>query len=109
MAIEEGESADGATRQPFDDRMCELVVEFRPEVVSSHFGLPDERFVGRVKDTGAKIISSATFVEEARWLEERGCDAIVAQGSEAGGHRGLFLSEDVATQPSTMALCAAGC
>jgi len=104
MGIEEGESAGGATRQPFDDKMCDLVVEFHPEVVSFHFGLPDEKLLAKVKDTGAKVISSATFVDEARWLAERGCDAIVAQGYEAGGHRGLFLSEDVSTQPSTMSL-----
>src|SRR5438067_898766 len=104
MGIEEGESAGGATRQPFDDKMCDLVVEFHPEVVSFHFGLPDEILLGKVKDTGAKVISSATFVDEARWLAERGCDAIVAQGYEAGGHRGNFLSEDVSTQSGTMAL-----
>jgi len=72
--------------------------------VSFHFGLPDEKLLAKVKDTGAKVISSATFVDEARWLAERGCDAIVAQGYEAGGHRGLFLSEDVSTQPGTMSL-----
>src|SRR4030081_2295219 len=60
--------------------------------------------VRRVRDTGAKVVSSATSVDEARWLEDRGCDAIVAQGYEAGGHRGNFLSEDVSTQSGTMAL-----
>src|SRR5580700_10173873 len=74
------------------------------QVVSFHFGLPEEKLVQRVRDTGAKIVSSATSVDEARWLEDRGCDAIVAQGYEAGGHRGNFLSEDVSTQSGTMAL-----
>ena len=53
---------------------------------------------------GAKISSSATTVDEARWLEARGVDAIIAQGLEAGGHRGMFLSDDLATQVGTLAL-----
>jgi nitronate monooxygenase len=80
------------------------VEEFAPEVVSFHFGLPDQRFVERVRSTGARVFSSATTVSEARWLEEHGCDAIIAQGSEAGGHRAMFLSTDVLTQLGTMAL-----
>jgi len=91
-------------RAPFDHKMCDLVMEFHPEVVSFHFGLPDKDLVTRVRKAGAKIISSATSVDEARWLEDQGCDAIVAQGYEAGGHRGIFLSEDVSTQVGTMAL-----
>src|SRR5215470_8094337 len=89
---------------PFDDRMCDLVLEFQPEVVSFHFGLPDKNLLPRVRRTGAKIISSATSVDEARWLEDQGCDAIVAQCCEAGGHRGMFLTSDVSTQIGTMAL-----
>jgi nitronate monooxygenase len=84
--------------------MCGLVEEFAPEVVSFHFGLPDKRLLARVKATGAKVLSSATTVAEARWLEREGCDAIVAQGFEAGGHRGMFLSDDIATQVGTFAL-----
>ena len=84
--------------------MCDVVSEFRPEVVSFHFGLPDEKLLGRVRATGAKIISSATTTDEARWLEDRGCDAIIAQGYEAGGHRGMFLTKDVSGQPGLMAL-----
>ena len=57
-----------------------------------------------MKATGAKVISSATTVREAIWLEERGCDAIIAQGFEAGGHRGIFLSEHADRQVGTMAL-----
>jgi nitronate monooxygenase len=91
-------------RAAFDSAMCDLVAELRPDVVSFHFGLPEKSLVARVKATGAKILSSATTVEEARWLEARGCDAIVAQGIEAGGHRGMFLSDDLSTQIGTLSL-----
>ena len=91
-------------RAPFDDAMCAAVEDLKPEVVSFHFGLPEARLLGRVRLTGAKIISSATTVREARWLAEQGCDAIIAQGLEAGGHRGMFLEADVAMQPGTFAL-----
>lgn len=94
----------GAGRNPFSAESCALVEEFRPEVVSFHFGLPDAVLMERVKATGAKVIASATTVAEARFLEERGCDAIIAQGAEAGGHRGVFLEPDIATQPGTLAL-----
>ncbi|PSM15860.1 MULTISPECIES: NAD(P)H-dependent flavin oxidoreductase [Nitratireductor] len=94
----------GGGRVPFDEAGCALVEECRPQVVSFHFGLPEPALVERVKKTGARIIASATTVAEARWLEGRGCDAIIAQGAEAGGHRGLFLTDDVAAQPGTMAL-----
>ncbi|MBS3647339.1 nitronate monooxygenase [Pseudaminobacter sp. 19-2017] len=93
-----------SNRTPFDDQLCALIEEFRPEVVSFHFGLPEPRLLDRVKQTGAKILSSATTVKEARWLEENGADAIIAQGFEAGGHRGLFLDEDISTQVGTFAL-----
>jgi len=89
---------------PFDEKMCDLVMEFHPEVVSFHFGLPDKNLLLRIRKTGAKILSSATSVTEARWLEDQGCDAIIAQGLEAGGHRGMFLTEDVSTQVGIMAL-----
>src|SRR6516162_327411 len=93
-----------SARAPFDDKMCDLVVEFHPEVVSFHFGLPNKNLFQRVRRSGAKILSSATSVEEARWLEDRGCDVIIAQGFEAGGHRGMFLTDDVSTQVGSMAL-----
>ncbi len=83
---------------------CDLVAELKPEIVSFHFGLPSEELLSRVKAAGAKVLSSATTVEEAIWLEQRGCDAIIAQGIEAGGHRGMFISDTVATQVGTMAL-----
>src|SRR5262249_20213527 len=76
----------------------------RPDVVSFHFGLPERTLLARVRATGAKILSSATTVEEARWLEAEGCDAIVAQGFEAGGHRGMFLTDDLSTQIGTVCL-----
>lgn len=106
--IEAGIDPEGpipaSNRAPFDAAFCELIEEFRPQVVSFHFGLPDIVLLERVKATGAKVISSATTVREAVWLEERGCDAIIAQGNEAGGHRGLFLGDDVTSQPGTFAL-----
>jgi nitronate monooxygenase len=93
-----------SNRAPFDVAACEVVEEFRPEVVSFHFGLPEKSLLDRVKATGAKILSSATTVEEAIWLEQHGCDAIIAMGYEAGGHRGMFLSDDLSSQVGTLAL-----
>jgi nitronate monooxygenase len=94
----------GPARLPFDAAACALVEELRPEVTSFHFGLPDEPLLARVRATGAKIMASATTVAEARWLAERGCDAIIAQGVEAGGHRGMFLATDPGGQIGTFAL-----
>jgi nitronate monooxygenase len=91
-------------RAAFDSAMCDLVAELRPEVVSFHFGLPEKTLVARVRATGAKILSSATTVKEAQWLESEGCDAIIAQGIEAGGHRGMFLTDDISTQIGTLSL-----
>jgi nitronate monooxygenase len=91
-------------RAPFDDSFCGLVEEFRLEIVSFHFGLPERALLDRVKATGARVISSATTAREAIWLEERGCDAIIAQGAEAGGHRGNFLNLHADQQVGTMAL-----
>lgn len=90
-------------RAPFDEVSCALVEQLAPAVVSFHFGLPAPALLARVRKAGAKVISSATTVAEARLLEAEGCDAIIAQGYEAGGHRGVFLG-DVATQVGTMAL-----
>ena len=95
LGLDPQETPPASGRTPFDADACALVERFRPEVVSFHFGLPETSLLERVKATGAKVISSATTVAEARWLEERGCDAIIAQGLEAGGHRGTFLSADV--------------
>ncbi len=93
-----------AIRVPFDESACEVVEELKPEVVSFHFGLPEQTLLRRVKAVGAKVLSSATTVAEARWLEAHGCDAIIAQGFEAGGHRGMFLSDQFATQVGTLSL-----
>lgn len=93
-----------SNRAPFDDATCQIVEELRPEVVSFHFGLPEKSLLDRVKATGAKVLSSATTVEEAIWLEQHGCDAIIAMGNEAGGHRGMFLADDVSRQVGLFAL-----
>lgn len=100
-------SGGGAGRMPFNDAMCEVVERNAPPVVSFHFGLPDEALLGRVKMAGCTVLCSATTVDEACWLEANGCDAIIAQGAEAGGHRGTFLTDPIssaASQPGTMAL-----
>lgn len=94
----------GPGRTPFDATAAELVEAFRPAVVSFHFGLPEPALLARVKATGARVLASATTVEEGRWLEAHGADAVIAQGLEAGGHRGMFLSEDLTTQVGTFAL-----
>ena len=96
--------AGGPSRAPFDADACALVEELRPSAVSFHFGLPAPELLARVKASGAVVLASATTVAEARWLEARGCDAIIAQGFEAGGHRGMFLSEAVHSQVGSMAL-----
>lgn len=93
-----------AGRAPFDAALCEVVEHYRPEVASFHFGLPDAALLERVRRTGAKLISSATTVAEARWLEAHGVDAVIAMGAEAGGHRGNFLTDDMSTQIGTFAL-----
>jgi len=91
-------------RYPFDATSAELVEEFRPEVVSFHYGLPDEPLLERVRATGARILSSATTLDEALWLEQRGVAAVIAQGLEAGGHRGHFLDPDLSLHSGTFAL-----
>jgi len=104
FALDPDTATAAGARIPFDSAMADVVAEFAPEVVSFHFGLPEPSLVERVRATGAKLISSATSVDEAHWLEDHGCDAIIAQGYEAGGHRGMFLSQDISTQAGTMAL-----
>ena len=91
-------------RAPFSPEAAEVLEEFKPAVVSFHFGLPSAELLARVKALGSKILSSATTVEEARWLEAHGVDAVIAQGFEAGGHRGNFLTDDLSTQIGTFAL-----
>src|SRR6185312_3957133 len=91
-------------RAPFDADAAAVLEAVKPSVVSFHFGLPTDALLARARATGARILASATTVDEARWLEAKGVDAIVAQGAEAGGHRGIFLSTDLATQVGTLAL-----
>jgi nitronate monooxygenase len=94
----------GPGRASFSHEHVDVLSRFTPPVVSFHFGLPSPDLLQRVRAWGATILSSATTVDEARWLEERGVDAIIAQGLEAGGHRGMFLSDDLTTQMGTLAL-----
>jgi nitronate monooxygenase len=94
----------GPGRLPFSAAAADVLEDFRPAVVSFHLGLPSPELVGRVKSWGARVLSSATTVEEALWLEARGVDAVIAQGVEAGGHRGMFLTRDLTTQVGTFAL-----
>lgn len=94
----------GAGRVPFSHAVADVVEPFAPPVVSFHFGLPAPDLLARVKSWGSKVLSSATTVQEALWLEAHGVDAVIAQGLEAGGHRGMFLSPDLSTQLGTLAL-----
>jgi nitronate monooxygenase len=96
--------AESRLRLPFNEEMCAVVEEVRPEVASFHFGLPAPNLVNRIKRQGIKILSTATTVREAKWLESHGCDVIIAQGIEAGGHRGMFLETNIATQVGLFAL-----
>ncbi|MCC4797124.1 2-nitropropane dioxygenase [Enterovibrio norvegicus] len=97
---------NGASRMPFNHDIADAIESLKPPIISFHFGLPDKALLARVKRWGTKVISSATTVEEACWLEANGADAIIAQGSEAGGHRGMFLSNDLSAQSPMNALLA---
>jgi nitronate monooxygenase len=99
-----GDQPPAEDRSPFGEAELEILQAYQPPVVSFHFGLPEDDLFARVKAMNSKILCSATTVEEARWLEARGVDAIIAQGVEAGGHRGMFLSDDVTSQVGTFAL-----
>jgi nitronate monooxygenase len=102
--IADDAGAGGPVRAPFSAALCEVLLAFKPKIASFHFGLPDASLVERLKSAGILVISSATSAEEARWLEARGADAVIAQGAEAGGHRGMFLNDDISRQAGTMAL-----
>lgn len=104
FGIDPATIASGPGRLPFSAEMADLLDEFKPAVVSFHFGLPSAELLARVKACGAKVLSSATTVAEALWLEANGADAIIAQGLEAGGHRGMFLSDELSSQLGTFAL-----
>ncbi len=94
----------GPGRAPFSEESLSLIGQIKPAVVSFHFGLPKAEWVQQIKAWGIQIWSSATTVQEAQWLAQNGADAIIAQGLEAGGHRGMFLTEDLSTQVGTLAL-----
>ena len=96
----------GPGRTPFTRDMADLLAQIKPPVVSFHFGLPAPELLAPVRACGAKVMASATTVQEALWLQARGVDAIIAQGTEAGGHRGHFLSADLRLQSRTRALVA---
>ena len=104
LGLDANAVVQGRSREPFNVEAADVLEEFRPAVVSFHFGLPSDKLLARVRSWGAKVLSSATTVEEARWLEAHEVDAIIAQGFEAGGHRGMFLSDDGTTQVGTLAL-----
>lgn len=104
FGIDPGSISLGPALPSVVPQSVDVLAEFRPAVVSFHFGLPSKELLARVRTIGAKIFSSATTIEEARWLEAQGVDAIIAQGLEAGGHRGIFLSDDLSTQLGTFAL-----
>lgn len=104
FGLDQSAVAVGPGRAPFSHEAADVLDRYRPPIVSFHFGLPSPDLLARVRRWGSKILSSATTVDEALWLESRGVDAIIAQGLEAGGHRGMFLTEDVTTQVGTIAL-----
>ena len=104
LGLEPDTTPAAGARIAFSSDAADVLADFNPRVVSFHFGLPSAALVARVKSWGAKVLSSATTVDEALWLEAHGVDAIIAQGVEAGGHRGMFLSDDVSTQIGTLAL-----
>lgn len=93
-----------AQRVPFSHAIADVIEPFKPKIISFHFGLPEQDLLARVKSWGTKVISSATTVEEALWLEAQGVDGIIAQGVEAGGHRGMFLTQDITSQIGLMPL-----
>jgi nitronate monooxygenase len=104
LGLDDGLIPAGPVRMPFSAESADILSAFKPAVVSFHFGLPSAELLGRVRSWGSKILCTATTVDEARWLEARGVDAVIAQGLEAGGDRGIFLSEDLTTQAGTFAL-----
>ncbi len=104
FGLDPNNTSNSASRAPFSHEIADIVEEFRPPVVSFHFGLPSQDLLERVKGWGATVLSSATTIDEAIWLERHGADAVIAQGLEAGGHRGMFLSNDLSTQLGSFAL-----
>jgi nitronate monooxygenase len=104
LGVEPPGETPGSMREPFGDDAMQVLEHFKPAVVSFHFGLPERKHVEQIRRWGARILGSATTIDEALWLAERGVDAVIAQGLEAGGHRGSFLTRDMTTQIGTLAL-----
>jgi nitronate monooxygenase len=104
LGVSEDELVVGSGLKPFNHDIADVVEAFKPPVVSFHFGLPAQDLLQRVKSWGSLVLSSATNVAEAQWLEANGVDGIIAQGLEAGGHRGIFLSSDLSNQIGTFSL-----
>lgn len=104
LGLDLSQVSAGPGRQPFSSEMADVLEDFKPAVVSFHFGFPKLELLQRVKAWGATVLSSATTVQEAIWLAQHGADVIIAQGLEAGGHRGMFLTQDMHSQLGTMAL-----
>ena len=104
LGIDPSTPVPTSNRAPFDQAFCDVIEDLKPQVVSFHFGLPAPDLLRRVKSVGCRVISSATTVKEAIWLEQHGVDAVIAQGFEAGGHRGMFLTDEIAAQVGTFAL-----
>lgn len=88
----------------FNDDTLEALLAITPKIVSFHFGLPGVHAIEALKRAGVVLIGNATCVAEARVLEDAGMDAIVAQGAEAGGHRGAFIGAPQENDMGTMAL-----
>lgn len=106
FGIEPPQPTTAGARRPIDEATVDLLEPYRPRIVSFHFGLPAPRLLERIKAWGATVLASATTLDEGVWLETHGADIVIAQGVEAGGHRGCFLSEDLTRQPSTIDLVA---
>lgn len=104
LGIDKNALPQGVLRRPFDENQLSIVEKYRPSVVSFHFGLPEKRLLDAVKATGAMVLSSATTLKEGLWLQENGADCVIAQGVEAGGHRGVFLENDLSTQMGVLPL-----
>jgi nitronate monooxygenase len=104
LGLDRDAITQGPTRRPFGVDALQVLGEYRPEVVSFHFGLPEDVLLAPLRSWGARIVATATTLAEAQWLVSRGVDAIVAQGIEAGGHRGMFLTDDLSSQIATIDL-----
>ncbi len=104
LGVEVSAANGASSREPFGESAMMVLEQFRPAVISFHFGLPDRTQVDQIKRWGTRVLGCATTVDEALWLAAHGVDAVIAQGLEAGGHRGSFLTQDMTTQTGTLAL-----